>query len=146
MAINTITLNTGQQVTIQTDLRKIFIGNNRFDTASLTNATGAAITYLQGTVMGRIAATNLIVPMTSAAADGSQIPVGILADNYTVAAGATQVMTYAVTGDVVIALVLLTGGDTMATVVSGQTIYDRIGSFCVGIKLQKSTSQTNFDN
>lgn len=146
MALNTITLNTGQQVTIQTDLRKIFIGNNRYDTASLTNATGAPITYLQGTIMGRIAATNLIVPMTSAAADGSQIPVGVLADNYTVAAGATQVMTYCVSGDIVVSLVLLTGADTMVTVVSGQTIYDRIGSFCVGIKLQKSSSQTNFDN
>jgi hypothetical protein len=146
MANNTVTLNTGQQVTIQTDLRKIFIGNNKYDTASLTNGTGSAITYAQGTVMGRIASTNLIVPMTSAASDGSQIPVGILADNYTVAAGATQVMTYCVSGDVVSALVVLSGSDAMTTVVSGQTIYDRIGSFCVGIKLQKSTSQTTFDN
>lgn len=146
MALNTVTLNTGQQVTIQTDLRKIFIGNNKYDTASLTNSTGAAITYLQGTVMGRIATTNLIVPMTSAAIDGSAVPIGILADNYTVAAGATQVMTYCVSGDVVTALVLLTGADTMTTVVALQTIYDRIGSFCVGVKLQKSTSQTTFDN
>jgi len=114
---------------------KLFIFDNRFDTAVYT-AGGSPVTIPKGTVMGRIAATSKIVPMTSAATNGSQYPIGILAATYTVAANASQTMTFCVSGEVDEALIDLQGSDTLATVVELKTIRDRIGSDSLGIDLK----------
>lgn len=146
MSQNTIVLNTGQQAIINTDLSKIFVGNNRTETANFTNDTYDDITLQAGTLMGRIAATNEITPLTSGASDGSQFPVGVLNQTRVVEAGDTVNVAICVSGDVVESKVILQGSDTMNTVISGRTIKDRIGADTVGIKLVGSNELTDFDN
>lgn len=146
MSQNNIVLNTGQQAIINTDLSKIFVGNNRTETADYTNDSYDDVTLLAGTLMGRIAATNEIVPLTSGAIDGSQFPVGVLNQTRVVLSGETVNVAYCVSGDVVESKVILQGSDTMNTVISGRTIKDRIGADTVGIKLVGSRELTDFDN
>lgn len=146
MATTTINLNNGQQLTITTDLSKIFLWNNRYTQADNTNATGATIDYAQGTIMGKIAATGKIIPLVSGATNGSQYPVGILAEDYSVPAGATVTMTYCVAGDVASEKLVFTGGNTLATVIEAKTLGDRIASDTVGIMLKASTNNSVQEN
>ena len=97
----TINLATGQQLTVTTDLSKIFIWNNTYNTGSYTNGTGAEITIPAGRLLGRIAATGKLALHDSAAVDGSAIPVGVLADDYIVAIAATVDLAYCDSGEVV---------------------------------------------
>jgi len=144
MSVNNIVLSNGQQMTITTDLSKIFLWNNRYDQADYTAA--ADITLLAGTLLGRIHATGKVVPLTSAATNGSQYPVGILAQDTFVANGATATLTFCVAGDVASDKVIYDGTDTEETVVSAKRLKDRIGSDTVGIKLVASTSNSDYDN
>lgn len=144
MSTNSIVLSNGQQMTITTDLSKIFLWNNRYDQADYT--AGADITLPAGTLLGRIHATGKVVPLASAATDGSQFPVGILAQDTFVANGATVSLTYCVAGDVAADKVIYDGTDTGETVVSAKRLKDRIASDTVGIKLVNSTSNSDFDN
>lgn len=146
MSSNNIVLNTGQQAIINTDLSKIFVGNNRTETANYTNDTYDDVILTAGTLMGRISATNEITPLTSAAVDGSQFPVGVLNQTRVVEAGETVTVAICVSGDVVESKVILQGADVMTTVISGRTIKDRIGADTVGIKLVGSNELTDYDN
>lgn len=145
MSSQNVALNTGQQATINTERSKIFIWRNRYDYADYTNGGGSTVVLSAGTLIGRISATGKVIPLASAAADGSQYPLGILADDYTVAAGATVRVYYGHAGDVAEEKVILSGADTLDTVVSGQRMRDRITSY-TGLKLVKSTDLTNYDN
>ena len=96
--------------------------------------------------MGRISASGLLVPLASGASDGSNIPVGILASNYTVAAGATHEVAFCVSGDVVKNMLSFDGSDNLDTVISGRRLGDRIAADTVGIRLIDSDELTEFDN
>jgi hypothetical protein len=146
MSKQEVILNNGQQMIVNTDLAKIFVWDNRFESANYTNSTYDPVTLPAGTLMGKISATQEIVPLTSAASDGSQFPVGVLNQTSVIAAGATVALAYCVSGDVVESGVILQGADTMATVISGRSIRDRIGADTVGVKLVGSTEMTGFDN
>lgn len=148
MSSNSQVLNNGQQATTNYDLAKIFIFNNRFAQASFTNSQyDPTETMLAGTIMGRIAGTNNIVPWISTATDGSQYPIGILANDVVVNDGATVTLNYCVSGDIAKdQIVFWKTTDTFATVVSGRTLYDRLGSDSVGIKIVDNTEMTAFDN
>lgn len=137
---------TSNQITIKTDSSKMFIRNNEFKTSEYTNGGGAAVTLNGGALLGKIAATGKVVPLTSAAVDGSQYPVGVLATDYTVAAGATVSVRYCVAGSVVKTKVLFDGTDTMATVIEHKRLEDRIASDTAGILLIESTENSQFDN
>lgn len=149
------TVNTGQQMTSNYDLSKIFVYNNRYETDNyVNNSSYATITILAGTVMGRIALTGVLVPLISSSVDGSQFPVGILAQDVTLAAGQTVQCSICVAGDVAQEKVIFwsnqggstTLGDTMNTIVSNRTLHDRIQGDTVGIKLTPGTEMTGFDN
>lgn len=150
MSENAITLNTGQQAIITTDLGKIFVWNNRYDKFNYEyeNDSYDDVTIPAGTLMGKIAADNVVVPLASGASDGSQYPVGVLAADVVILAGETfdGEITLCVAGDVVESKVILDGSDTMDTVISARTIRDRIGADTVGIKLVESTEMTGYDN
>ena len=136
-----------KQLFINTDTSKIFIWNNRTEKAEFNNAGYADVTHQAGTLMGRISATGRVVPLTAAAADGSQFPVGILFQTTTIVAGDTVDLTLCVAGDVVAGKVILQAGTTFNSVISGRRLFDRIGADTVGIKLvQGSTELTTFDN
>lgn len=144
-----ITVNTNNQAFINTDTTKTFVWNNRYQQGlgNITNSTYDDVTYLEGTVLGRIASSQKLVPMKSGASDGSQFPVGILKDNITVAAGATytSAIWFCHQGDVDVNKIKLQGSDTLATVVSLKSIRDRIASDA-GINLVGGTSLVNFDH
>jgi hypothetical protein len=128
------------------DTSKTFVWNVRTATANYTNSTYDDVTLQQGTLMGRISSSGLIVPLTSGASDGSQFPLGVLLEDTTIEAGDTQELTIAVAGDVVESKILLQGSDTLNTVISGRRIRDRIGADTVGIKLVGADLMTGIDN
>jgi len=128
------------------DRQKTFIFNNDFESGALLNASGGELTYPIGTLLGRIAATNKLVPMASGATDGSQFPVGVLAEEVTIADTEEANVNFAVSGDVREGAIVLDGSDTLLTVVSLKTIGDRIKSDTMGIRLVPVTDDTFFDN
>lgn len=147
MSSNTVTYNNGQQLQINTNLAKLFPrGAENQRSYSYTNSGYTEAALPAGTVMGVIAATGKIIPMTSGASDGSQIPRGILARDYVVPAGVVQNLSILVEGQVRQDMIILQGSDTLSTVVSGARIFERIGSDTVGILIIAATNATNYDN
>lgn len=146
MSTNTIVLNNGQQAIVNRDLSKIFVWNNRYEKANYTNSTYDTVELATGTLMGRISATQEVVPHDASASDGSQYPVGVLAGDYSVEEGDTVEVYFCVAGDVVANKVILASGDTLSTVISGRSIRDRIAADTVGVKLIESTELTGTDN
>lgn len=142
------TLNTGSQATFNTDTSKIFLFENRYETNNYINNSGYnPVTLLAGTVMARVAGTNILIPFSSKGSNGSQFPIGILADDYVVAAGTTVKASICIYGDVNInSVILAEQGDTLNTVVSNRTVRDKIKSESAGIRLIDSTEMTAFDN
>lgn len=141
----TITSNTGQQLFVDTDISKIFIWDNRFDPGTLRNASGAPATIVAGTLLGRISATDKIVPWTAAAADGSQNIMGILNETKTLIPAASEIPCYyCVSGDVDPALLVFTDASTLETVIAGQRVKDILTA--KGFKLNPKTDLTKFDN
>jgi len=139
-------LNNGQQAITNYNTAKIFIFANRYLTGTYTNSTYVTVTLLAGTVVGRVSATGAIVPLTSAASDGSQYPIGILANDHVVAAGVSTTVSYCVEGDVAEEKVLLQGSDTLNTVISSRRLRDRIAADTAGIILKTTTEMTDYDN
>jgi len=128
------------------DNAKIFIWDNRYEQGEFTNPSTVDAVLAKGTLMGRVSATQKLKPLASGASDGSQFPVGILADDYTVDYLETANLTICIGGDVAEELVILNGSDTMDTVISGRSIRDRIAGDTLGIKLVSGTQMTAFDN
>lgn len=146
----TIPVNTNNQAFVNTDTTKIFVFNNRYTDVAYEgeNSTYDDVTIPAGTLMGKISASQLAVPLASGASDGSQYPVGILAEDITIAAGDTveKDISICVAGDVEESKIVLDGSDTLDTVISGRSIRDRIGADTVGIKLVAAVQMTSFDN
>lgn len=142
-------LNNGQQANFKRDTAKIFLWNNRYQKEEYTNGTGAEVTLKAGTLMGRVHASGEIVPLTSTPAvgsEGSQFPVGILNQDVTVANGVTVDVYICVAGDVAEEKVILSGTDTLETVIADRRLRDRIAADTHGIKLVVSDELTAFDN
>lgn len=147
MSTQTVILNNGQQAILDTDTSKIFLWDNRFETGNRTNSTYVDENLVAGTVMGRVSATQKLVPLQSDAADGSQTPVGILNKDWVILAGVTQAVSICVAGDVAEEKLIFTkAGDDLDTVISGRSLRDRIGGDTVGVKLVSSTENTGVDN
>lgn len=146
MSDQTIVLNNGQQAIINTDISKIFLWNNRYENALYNNSAYGSVTLLAGTLMGRVAATGWIKPLASGAADGSQFPVGVLANDIIVDGGALETVSICVSGDVAEEKIILQGTDTMEVTISSRRLRDRIAADTVGIKLVQATEMTGYDN
>jgi hypothetical protein len=71
-------------------------------------------------LIGRIAATGLVVQSVSTATDGSQVPIGILTQDYTVANGDSVNVSFCIQGDVDYGMLVFGGSpvDTLSTVIS----------------------------
>jgi hypothetical protein len=138
----TVVKETENFVKVTTDTSKLALFNNETDSADYTNGTGAEIDIPAGTVLGVINASGKVALLTSAAVDGSQFPVGVLAQDHTVANGATVSLTYIISGDVDVSKIVLQGSDTLNTVVSGRRIRERIAADTKGIRLVASTELT----
>ena len=156
-------LRTGSQSITNYDLTKVFIGNNRYAHASFKNTTDATVTIPFGTLMGKVTKNNsdsgatppvvdanvigYLLPCASGNVNGEGNPVGILAQDLVVAAGATVTnVRYCLQGDFDLSFLVLNGSDTLDTVVSGsvainELILSQTGLF--GINVQQ---MTKFDN
>jgi hypothetical protein len=146
MSKQTIVENNGQQAHITTDTSKIFIWNPRTTDANYTNNSGGQKVLLAGTLFGRISATEILLPLVTGAADGSQFPLGILMHDITVEDTESAVLTIAVSGDVAEEQLIIDAGDDLSDVISGRTLRDRIGSDTVGIQLVTRDELTGVDN
>jgi len=94
-----ITLNTGSQLFVNTDTSKIFLGGNYTRQEAFINNSGYnPIVLPAGTVMGRIASSGIIAPFNSAASNGTQFVCGILTDDVSLDAGATETCSLTVAG------------------------------------------------
>lgn len=84
------------------DISELFIdgSNNYFRTADYTNGSGSEAMLTAGMLVGRISDSGKITQCDPTADDGSQIPIGVLANNYTVANAATETLTFCCHGKV----------------------------------------------
>ncbi len=147
MSKQTVVEDTENQQTINTDLTKLFVWGKRFAKADYTNSGYEPVPLLAGTVMGRISASLEITPLESGASDGSETPVGILAQDVNIAEGATKEVNFLTEGDVVESKVLLQDADTLDTLIGGRTIRDLIHANTIGVRVLPTGDQlTGFDN
>lgn len=142
----TETLNTNNQLNTNYDFSKTFIGDNDFKDIVLLNPEGTEQVLPVGTLLGRISANSKVQVLKSAAVDGSQYPVGVLAQEFTLAAAAEVDTRMCIGGDVVKGKVIFNGADTLATVIDARQLGDRIESDTLGIYLVDSVELTDFDN
>jgi hypothetical protein len=102
--------------------RNIFVWNNRFNSisATYTNSTGSEVTLTAGMLIGRVAASGLVKQAISTATDGSQVPIGVLTQDYTVANGDSVSLSFCIQGDVDYGMLVFGGSpaDTISTVIS----------------------------
>jgi hypothetical protein len=141
----TLGINNGQQLTVNTDTSKIFLWDNRFDKGSYVNSTYVTATILAGTVVGMTTA-GALVPFTSGASNGSQYIVGILNEDHVLEAGESKEIYFCVSGDVAEEMLLFQGSDNLGTVVGGRRVREKIAAETVGINLIASTDLTKNDN
>lgn len=145
MSTNTITVDKSNFLQNNIDTSKIFLGKNESFVAQFT--AGVTDVLLEaGTLMGRIAATQKVVPLESTATDGSQFPVGILNSTRNVLATTTVSVAIVNKGDVAREQIIFDGSDTFTTLVDDRSLEDRIASDTAGIILVKTSELTNFDN
>lgn len=85
-------LNEGaNQLFVGTNSSQIFLGNNLTANESyVNNSDYDPITLEKGTLMGRIAGTDILTPCISSATDGSEQPVGVLMQDLTIDDGDTK--------------------------------------------------------
>jgi len=137
---------TRNQIIVDYNFEKAFLFDNNYSAGEYTNSTGSEVTLNLGRVMGRIAADGKLLPLDSTATDGSQFPVGILAETVTVADGASATLNFCVAGEINENVLSFTGAETLDTIVDSRQLRDRIAGDTEGIKLVTSIENTNFDN
>jgi len=102
--------------------RNLFVWNNRFNqsVATYTNSTGSSVTLLTGMLIGRIASSGKVAQCISTATDGSQVPIGVLTQDYTVANSASADISFCIQGDIDYGLLVFGGSptDSLTTVIS----------------------------
>jgi hypothetical protein len=128
---------------------KLFLFNNDFRrNESVSNAGGSEIVYKKGTIMGRVESTLKIIPLESDATDGSNVPVGVLATDYTIPAATLGMpVTICIGGEVEGDLLIFAkAGDTLDTVIDGRTLRDRLNGDTLGIKVIESVETSDYDN
>jgi hypothetical protein len=147
MGNQTVTVNTANQLYINNDSSQVFIGNTfTRRSESVTNSTYDAITISVGTVMGRVTASNTMIPFKSTAVDGSQIPRGLMNSTVIIPAGEQVELPIVISGEVATnKLVFERSGDSITTSVGSLgLVQDLLGA--IGIKLVNSREMTEFDN
>jgi hypothetical protein len=138
MATQSTISSTSNSLHVRYDRSEVFLGEIKtIENQTFRNTTSGTLTYPIGTLVGRLTSGGKLVPLTSAATNGSQIPVGLLAQEVTLAATSDDNVCIAIAGVVDSSKVTLAGSDTLATVITelGQPISDAIHSFTSGIRL-----------
>ncbi len=144
MSTGTVVKDTVNQLNVNIDTTPIFLGSNSYKREQYTNGGGSTVTLAAGTIMGRISATGLMLPLASGASDGSQHFVGVLTESVDVAAGATANINICVEGKVLESKLVFDGSDDLETPIGGRQLKDIIAG--QGIKLIAGDELTAFDN
>jgi hypothetical protein len=145
MSSNTININNGQQLQVNTNLAKLFIGKKEIVMYQFTNGGGAPVDIAAGSVLGVVSANGKVKVVDSTAVDGSQLAFGVLAEDYNVAAGATINVAVAISGSEVRRDLLIFGGtDTISTVVSSRRHFEWL--ILAGILHFPADGATGYDN
>jgi hypothetical protein len=123
MSTKTTVAQTTSQLTSNFDLSQLFLGNNKFATATYVNNTGVEVTIEAGTLLGKVTkgTTNAdgdLLPHDSSDTEGANVPVGIAAQKVVVANTDSVEITYAIAGDFDVSLLTLGGSDTLDTLVT----------------------------
>lgn len=100
---------------------KMMIWNPRSEKFTYTNSTGGTVVIAKGRLLGRIGSSQKVLPQVSTATDGSQQPIAVAGDDYSVANGATVILTGFTGGDVAEEKLILAGSETLATLITGDT-------------------------
>jgi hypothetical protein len=99
----------------QFDYSKLFIFNNKYRTAVVTNSSGSDLVLTKGMLMGRIYSSGKIKQSLSTATDGSQLPIGVLAQSVTIANGADATVSFCISGEVAREGITFAGSDGYST-------------------------------
>ena len=143
--VTNTTYSGGMRVTNYSNEKLLLFGCD-FASATYENADAYDETLAIGTVMGRIASTGKVVPVDSAASDGSQFPVGVLAATYTVDGGAEVEVRMVVSGEINANMLVFPNGETLNTIVSSKQMRDRLASDTVGLILSFPDELSDTDN
>ena len=108
------------------------------------NETAGEFTAKLGTVVARNSSGNL-VPINVAAADGTQIPFGVVMADYVYDASASGPITVIVGGRITESMVIVPGGD-LDTIVDNRTVRDLLASETLGIQTINSVDNSDYDN
>lgn len=127
------------------DTSKMFLFGNSFEGGTV-EAPDDDLVLAGGTLMGRVSATGMLVPLESGASDGSQYPVGVLATNYAIAYGEEKEVKICTAGEIDSSFLVLQGADTLETVIDGRQLRDRIAADTVGLILRSVDQLSDFDN
>lgn len=142
--------STSNSLHVRYDISQVFLGDLKTtDGETLLNSSGGELTYPIGTLLGRVEASGKLVPLASAAADGSQYPVGLLAQEITLADAAEGKVCVAISGNVDSGKITLDGSDDLDTVITnagGRTIKDAIHADTLGIFLIPVRELSKTDN
>jgi hypothetical protein len=125
---------------------KFVIEDPKTQRATISNSSGSDLELKCGMLLGKISATQELAVLKSGATDGSQFPVGFVVADRTIPDGDSVEIPFYVSGSFQRDLVILDGTDTLATVVSGRSIEDRIAADTVGILLVDATELSEYDN
>ena len=140
---------TNQQSQADYNVSKFLLGNNFFDKNDYTDS-GSGSTILEGLLLGKIAATGLLVELDPTAGDGSQYVIGLAwfggEASQVVAADATVNIEYVNKGDVAEAKIALPAGVTLDTAITGDTRTVRDYLNAMGFRLKGGLELTEFDN
>jgi len=138
---------TRNQLTTNYDVSKFLLGSNAFIDANLT-ASGDDVALLQGMVMGRVAATQLLTPADKDATDGSQFPVGLAVVDQTIEDGDTDNVRLVNKGNVAESKINFLDTETLDTLIgpaNNQRSYrDYLND--LGLELMGGEELTQYDN
>lgn len=140
-------VNTNNQQFTNYDRSKLLLGFNQFITGDVT-ASGDDVEIVEGMVIGRIAATEKLVPADKDATDGSQIPVGLAVVTETVTDGTTKTINLVNKGRVDSSKINFADTETLATTIgptnNKRTFKDYLSD--LGLILESGTELTKVDN
>ncbi len=129
----------------QYDTSIIFLRDNKYTTEPYNNTGYSAVTLTAGTVMGRVAATNYVVPVNAASSDGSQFPIGLVAEDVTVSASSSKNIPICTEGEVSEEKINFDDpDDTLDTILDSIRYKDRLKG--IGIVPVPGTELSAYDN
>jgi hypothetical protein len=125
------------------DVSKIFLFDNKYRKVNIANATGSPMVLVAGEVIGCVGITHAPYDADTS----NQLPVGLMAEDITIATGTNADVTICNGGKVAEEKVSFSDAeDTLNTIVSNRSIRDMLISNTLGLELVTTDELTSADN